>query len=165
MKNNYKVRAQKFIKMIYPYVRNCTNYDSYEIACAAIRCNYPRRRIDIAHGMSRVCFITSDYVVKIDYRKTQWGGCEDEIANYEFARQCGYEEYFAEITRFVFGGKTFYIMPRIENIDEDGDDAQWMIEDDRFNDWLTDNGFADLHSSNYGFKNGHVVIFDYACRQ
>ena len=29
--------------------------------------------------------------------------------------------------------------------------------------WCLDHEITDLHSGNYGFRNGHICIIDYAC--
>lgn len=166
MKSNYEVRAKKFIHALYPYVRDCSDFDDYELAVEKLRDDYPNRKILFSHGMTRVVFITSDYVIKIDYSPSNisyLGGCEAEMKLYRIAEQEGMSHLFAKISRYDYNGMTFYIMPRVNNIHEEKwvDAIYYMTEEEE--EWCEQHKIYDLHSSNYGFYNKHVVVFDYAC--
>ena len=85
MRNSYEVRAQRFVKMLAPYLNGCVRCYDYEDALEAFLSDHPYRRIHFDHGMTRVAFITADYVVKIDYDEDEvktFGGGEKEIAFY-----------------------------------------------------------------------------------
>lgn len=162
MRNNYEVRAQKFIKQIFPYLEGLTNHDDRSYAVYAFSLDH-NRKVYYSHGLSRYALITSDYVVKVDYNDTRWGNCEDEIDLYAEAEADGFDYLFAKITRYTYLGTNFYIMPRIYGIGKKFDDADWyMSEEER--DWCYNHDLCDLHNHNYGWKDGHVVIFDYAAR-
>ena len=163
MRNTYEVRAERFIHQLYDYICDCGNYR--EIENAISRFNYMNRRnVIFRHGLTRIAFITSDYVIKMDfgsgYNMTQFGGCENECRIYEEAVAEGYEYLFAKPTMVEYEGHNFYIMPRIRNIGRyDYDVSEYLTEEE--NDWVEERVF-DLHYRNYGWKDGHPVIFDYA---
>jgi hypothetical protein len=72
------------------------------------------------------------------------------------------ESLFAKISRYDYNGTAFYIMPRIHGVGKtDWDADEYLTEDE--NDWVYEH-VCDLHNGNYGWKDGHVVIFDYAAR-
>ena len=55
-------------------------------------------------------------------------------------------------------------MPRVRNID--GNRDEWATEfmtAEEYEYVCETLDLGDLHSDNYGFKNGKVIIFDYAC--
>ena len=162
MKSSYIIRAQKFIKSIAPYIAGYETVKEIRYGVDRFLFDHPNRIINVCSGISRVVLITADYVVKIDYHTHNhcFGDCESELEHYAQACEAGFGEYFAEITKFTYDGRDFYIMPRIGNIDEDDEDVYYHCPDD-LNDWLYDN-LCDMHSGNYGWKDGHVVIFDYA---
>jgi len=164
MKNSYKIRAIRFIEKLYPYIENCDDMWDYRKALAHFKYDNPHRNIRFAYGISRVAFITSDYVVKIDYDPEEIdriGGGNSEEQFYAFAKQRGYAHLLAEVSSFAYGTKVFYVMPRINGIGKYEDDVQWFLnEDDR--DFVDDYLF-DMHNLNYGWKNGYPVIVDYAC--
>lgn len=171
MKNDYKVRAQKFIEEFFPYIENKVNkrgtqYTHYvSDMCEAVLAfnTATHRRVMIDSGCSRTVFITSDYVVKIDrVNKAFCGNCQQEVRAYNFAKQEGFSHLFAEITPFKYKNTTFYIMPRIRNIREGRDEEALYasLNDEEYN-FIT-SYFDDLHGGNFGFKNGAPVIVDYA---
>ena len=163
MRNNYEVRAQKFIQQIFPYLEGCeNNHDEREYAILAFNHDY-NRKVMYKHGMTRYALITADYAVKVDYACTRWGNSEDEMKLYEEAVQDGFEYMFAKITRYTYLGINFYIMPRVYGIGKKFDDADWYMSEDE-KDWCYDHNLCDLHKYNYGWKDDHVVIFDYAAR-
>jgi hypothetical protein len=166
MKSNYKIRAMRFIEQIFPYIENCGEYVN-DYRKAVNRFNHTRsRRVILAHGISRVAFITSDYVVKMDYDPYEIervGGGESEEKFYAFAKMHGFSYLFAEVTSYTYHGKTFYIMPRIGGIGKYEDDVYWFltsVDRDFVEDYL-----YDMHNLNYGWKDGYPVIIDYACNK
>ena len=162
MKSNYEVRAQKFIRLIYDYLTECVDTYDFEIAVESFNHNH-HRHVMFSHGLTRVALITSDYVVKIDYDAYQvrrFGGGENECAFYRIAEQEGYGYLFAKVSRYQYRDITFYIMPRIKGIGRYEEDATEFMTDEE-NDWCFDHGLCDLHNFNYGWKNGHIIIFDY----
>ena len=164
MKNDYKVRAFNFLKSLYPYIENSLN-DPYECADKVMAFNEEKhRKVGIAWGSVRVAFISSDYVVKYDYDEVyakRYGGCEDEEEFYNFAKEKGFENLFAEISSFEYMGRTFYVMPRINmRASQEGERAEWYLEGAERD--FVDEYLYDLHDENFGWKNNHPVIFDYA---
>ena len=160
MKNPYYIRAEKFIRMIAPYVQNCHSMSAYERAYERIREKYPTRRIEFTSGACRVCFITSDYVIKIDYSPANiavFGGCEKEYSFYhDIAKNSSYNYLFAAITRYDYNDIPFYIMPRVFHVG----DTEWDFsegESDFIDEWV-----SDIHENNYGVYDGHLTIIDYA---
>ncbi len=159
---NYEERAKDFIHQIFPYLVDCTHHEDREWAVTSFNMDY-KRKVKYAHGISRYALITSDYVVKVDYATTRWGDSEDEMEVYQEALADGFEYLFAKISRYTYNGCTFYIMPRIYGIGKYIYDADEYLTPSE-NDWVSDH-VCDLHNENYGWKNGHVVIFDYAARR
>ena len=161
----YVIRARQFAALIYPFIRNCVTVDDFECAVEAFNATY-HRNVRMAHGQTRIALITSDYVLKIDYgtRQRMWGGCEEECRGYQMAFNDGYGYLFAPISRVMVNEKVYYIMPKITRIGEtyNGyDDAYEKVNYEESNYLL--NHFHDLHCRNYGWKDGHPVIVDYAC--
>lgn len=161
MRNSYEVRAKKFIHQIAPYLERVTDHDDREYAVNLFNFDH-NRRVSYAHGMTRYALITSDYVVKVDYATTRWGNSEDEMEIYEEAKQDGFDYLFAKISRYDYNGISFYIMPRIYGIGKKWYDADEYLTDEERH-WVYDH-VCDLHNENYGWKDGRVVIFDYAAR-
>ncbi len=165
MKTPYEIRAQKFIKDFFPFISECETYYQFSQAVAAY--NYVRRRhVFMAYGLTRIAFITSDYVVKINFARhdenfERFGDCETEIAVYQKAEHDGYEYLFAKISPYYYQEHNFYIMPRINGIGRYDDDAEEHLSYDEYL-WVYSH-VHDLHCNNYGWKNGHIVIIDYAC--
>lgn len=169
MKTSYKERAKKFIRDIYPYISfNLERHDFHNLDANVDRfCEQKHRRVRIAEGMSRTVLISSDYVVKMDRHlrpeDCSYGCSEGECRAYQAAVAAGFEYLLAKPTRYTYGVFTFYIMPRIRDIDP------WRPDDDFYReflsneelDWLDEN-INDLHSGNYGFVDGQPVMVDYA---
>lgn len=161
--SNYEVRAKKFIAKVYPYIKNCD--DSFDFSLAINRFNLEcHRNVQIASGSTRVVMITSDYVIKVDYDgwgKGRWGSCADEVRMYRKAKHDGFAHLFAKVTPVRKGyNRTFYIMPRIGGIAKKPCDADEYVDGDDY-DYLYEN-VGDLHNQNYGWKDGHIVMIDYA---
>lgn len=161
-KSSYVVRAQRFIRQIYDYIADCTTPEEF---CDAIDMfnNENHRKVDVSWGATRIVLITSDYVIKIDYDREEiqeWGGCADEYRFYQYAEDCGYEYLFAAIEPYEYENKTFYIMPRIYGIGHLRGYATDYLSGDEYN--FVVNHVNDLHDENFGIKNKHIIIIDYA---
>ncbi len=168
MKSDYRIRAQKFIKQIFPYIDGCM-YDNIEETIKRVQgfAKEKCRKVLVNNGSSRIAIITADYVIKWDrysHNKYEAGDCEKEYLTWRWLldENPGYAYLFAEITRFRFGGENFYIMPRVRGIDEDRHGYAYDYvegdEEEFLNEW-----FYDLHSGNFGIdRKGNVIIFDYA---
>lgn len=164
IKNDYKARAFNFFKALYPYIEKYLD-KPYTCAQAVEIFNAEKhRKVRVSWGSVRVAFITSDYVIKYDYDKMdakRYGGCKDEEKFYNFAKEKGFEGLFAEISSFEYMGHTFYVMPRINmRANQEGERAEYYLEGDERD--FVDEYLYDLHEENFGWKNNHVVIFDYA---
>ena len=164
MESSYELRAQRFIRDIFPFIKGCDHAYEYRHAVDAFNASR-HRKVSVEHGQTRVVLITSDYVVKIDYgtRARYYGGCEDELIMYNRAVEAGYDYLFAKISMYTYCGHDFYIMPRVEGIGEAEDEAYDLVTPEEC-DWLYDN-VNDLHCHNFGFVNGQVTLVDYACRE
>lgn len=160
---NYEERAMSFIRKFSAFIANCNSLDDYQSAVSQF--NYEcRRKVTFEHGQTRVVFITSDYVVKLDYNPDKihkWGGCEAEYCFYEEACQDGFSYLFAKITPYSYNGRTFYIMPKVEGIGMELWDADYYMNDEE-REWCENHGLTDLHNFNYGWDDTQIVIFDYA---
>lgn len=124
-------------------------------------------KIEYNNGVSRHVIILEDYVIKFDLGDTSglyFGGCEREVKGYEFACEHNMGYLFAPVTKYNYKGKTFYIMPRIEYVDDSLSDEVLFDELSDTEKNFLENYFDDLHSGNFGFNAfGEVKIFDYAC--
>lgn len=165
---NYEERAKDFIKAIFPYISDFT--DVYSVCDDVDTFNYDHnRKVRVNHGCARIALITSDYVVKFDFDEEEVeyvGGCDNEMELYAQAEADGFAYLFAKITEFAYNGRNFYIMPRIRGISEE---RNWKWFGDHFmteeeNAWCERHNLTDLHCNNYGFRNGHICIVDYGCR-
>lgn len=165
MKNDYEIRAQKFIMKIAPYLEDCIDTDDYEMALDSIREAMPNRKIWCASGCARTAFITSDYVVKVEHEKDAvecYGGGENEIRLYAEAVKDGMDYLFAKISPFSYAGRTYYIMPRIRGINEWSGKWAWNYMTTKEIHWCNEHGLDDLHCGNFGFRNHQLCIVDYA---
>jgi hypothetical protein len=162
MASSYEVRAIRFIKQIFSYLDDCRTMDDY--FNAVYRFNFDHsRKVRFAHGMTRIAFITSDYVIKLDYdpkNVKRWGGCEQEVKFYRMACEEGYGYLFAKIKPYYHRGRVFYIMPRVAGIGRSYNDADAYMTNEE-NAWCCDHELYDLHNENYGWKGKHIVIIDY----
>ena len=164
MKSDYITRAKKFVPFV---ARLLEEKNAREIKYTLYEYNYSHRRhISFASGLTRYAFITSDYVIKVDYNPTEiahFGGCEDEITVYNEAKQDNMEYLFAAITPYEYNGRTYYIMPRINGIGRTEEDAFYHMNRKEIK-WCREHGICDLHYLNYGWRNRHVCIIDYGER-
>ena len=164
IKSSYEVRARRFIEQFYGYICDCHSTGDFYDAVEAFNRAY-HRKVYCSNGCTRIAFITSDYVIKIDmpdiYEDDKiFGTCEDEIEFYNYAKNCGYEYLFAKIELYKYNNMTFYIMPRIYGVGYKNGHAEDYLEDEEYD--FVHNYCSDTHNENFGFKNGHVVIIDYA---
>lgn len=164
--SSYEVRAIKFIRQFAPFIADCKRVSEYNMAVNRFNKAY-NRKVKCDNGMTRIVFITSDYVIKIDYSQEnicKWGGCDSEVAFYNLAVKEGYGYLFAKSKPYYHNGRVFYIMPRIHGIGREFEDAdEYMTADEC--DWCWSHCLRDLHRYNYGWKDGHVVIFDYSANE
>lgn len=164
MKSNYIERAKKFVPVVYSILNNAFDLEEVE-ECVDDFNFYNKRKVIFTHGLTRMAFITSDYVIKFDYdpdATDHWGGSENEIAVYQQAEREGMDYLFAKITRFRYREYTFYIMPRIHGVERTDYDATEYMNADEY-DWCLEHGICDLHSGNYGWRNRHICLIDYGC--
>ena len=162
MANSYEVRAQKFIQQIFPMIEDFTDEDTV-INNVHMFNLLNHRKVRVASGLTRIALISSDYVIKFDYNNYNvsiWGGCENEIELYHQAETDGFDYLFAKITRYEYQGYKFYIMPRVYGIGRKEEDA-WDYMTEEESDWCEDHNLCDLHSFNYGWRNGHICLIDY----
>lgn len=169
MKKSYIERAMRMAELLSSYMEDYNNKSIY-VRCKMAALEYNRRHsrssMSVDNGSTRIAFIISDYVLKVDYREIKtYGNSETELEAWDFICKNGMEEYFAEITKYTSkSGITFYIMPRIKHIGEY--DEEWLFETLYKTDivaygFIQDN-FCDFHEENFGVKNGHPVVIDYA---
>ena len=167
IKTDYEVRAQAFIREFAPYLKGIriTKSNLYLVRDAVRRFNVDKKRsVKVANGASRIVFITSDYVVKLDYGITWAGNSKSELLGYLKAKEDGYEYLLAKISPFKCRNRNFYIMPRARvagTLTFKGQKRLWfkLTEDERK--YIRDN-FEDLHDSNWGSLSGKPVLIDYA---
>lgn len=168
MKSSYVERAERFIQQVASYIDGCTDYIDLNRAMCDFMMEHPRRNISVKHGMARMALVTSDYVIKMNY-DDDWvdsvGGCEEEMEFYATAESEGMGHLFAKITRYEYEGRKYYIMPRIHGIREDNWRDAYSYMSFAESKWCKSHKLYDLHSGNYGFRDGHVCIFDYGCTE
>ena len=170
MKKSYIERAMRMAEILSSYINSYSGIDSIYNKCSMAVKEYNIRHkhssISLESGSTRLAFIISDYVLKVDYQTIRsFGNSETELEAWDFIRENGMEEYFAEITKYVSkSGITFYIMPRIKHIGEY--DEEWFYDTlydiDIGAYYFIEDNFCDFHEGNFGIKNGHPVIIDYA---
>lgn len=164
MKSNYELRARKFIAELFPYLDGCYRARDYQRAASRYMIDHPHRKVNFCYGIARVVFVTSDYVIKIDYDDygvSAFGGCENELRFYSIAERDGMAYLFAKISYYSYMNRDFYIMPRVYGIGryEDSDAHEYMIEAE--SDWCEEHGVGDLHEYNYGWYKDRPIIIDY----
>lgn len=166
-KNDYEVRAKEFIKEFAPYLKGIrvTKSNSYKIHDAVRRFNVDKKRkVKVASGASRIAFITSDYVVKLDFGTTWAGNSKTEMLGYQQAQKDGYEYLLAKISLYKCRNRSFFIMPRArvaETLTWQGQKRLWDKLAEGEQRYIRDN-FGDLHSNNWGSLNGRPILIDYA---
>lgn len=161
MKSDYRTRAEKLIRQVYPYIKNCRTPDGVRKRIEEYNKEH-HSRILVRNGAARFALIYSDYVIKFDYGTAkEWaGGCEEEYQKYtEVIASSPYNYLFAEMTKIRINRKDIYIMPRVKGVGESC--RYWgnlTREELRFIKSVT----ADMHSGNYGRYNRKPKIIDYA---
>lgn len=170
MKKSYIERAMRMAEILSSYMDSYSEIDSIYNKCSVAVKEYNIRHkhssMSLESGSTRLAFIISDYVLKVDYQTIRsFGNSETELEAWNFICENGMEEYFAEITKYTSkSGIIFYIMPRIKHIGEY--DEEWFYDtlydiDIGAYHFIEDN-FCDFHEGNFGIKNGHPVVIDYA---
>ena len=168
MKSDYRIRAKKFLRSIFPYIDGYM-WDVDEVEYQVEKYNYDKsRHVSVRCGSARIALITSDYVIKWDYDNDcveEIGGCDDEYYAYQEAVKAGYEYLLAEATLIEYNGFSFMIMPRIKNIggENNGGDIQAYLTWDEYK-WVKKFN-KDIHSYNWGIRNGKACLIDYAFTQ
>ena len=158
---SYEERAKDFLKRVYPIISQYLT-DPEKIEDCMDKFNEKNdRNVVVCWGSARVALITSDYVIKWEYDTEQAyfiGGFENELNLYKKAQDDGFAYLFAEITPFEYRDFPFYIMPRIAG-GAYGNAWNCMTKEEA--NWCKKHRLEDLHSGNFGFRNGHLCIFDY----
>ena len=110
MRNSYEVRAERFIYQLYPYIQNCECYYDFDKAIKFFNIRN-RRKVIFAHGLTRVAFITSDYVVKMTFGRQDYinnfGDCEAEYHMYKRAERDGFDYLLAKPTLLEYNNIKF----------------------------------------------------------
>lgn len=168
MKSDYRIRAKKFLKSIFPYIEWCMR-DFDDVLYQVEKYNVDKKRhVIVSCGSARIALIISDYVIKWDYDDDcveEIGGCDDEYYAYQEAVKAGYEYLLAEATLIKYNGFSFMIMPRIKNIgrNNNGGDIKVYLTRDEYK-WIKKFN-KDIHSYNWGIRNGKACLIDYAFSQ
>lgn len=167
MKTPYTYRAEKFIKILFPYIQKelekKERFARNFYYCIQHFNEEKNRKVVLDSGASRIVFISSDYVVKVDLNEKSWAGTsEDEYKMYLFAQKEGFGHLFAPSTRIEYNGYFFYVMPRVHNIDEWRDEDYFYKElSEEEYDFIS--GFiCDIHGKNFGYLHQKLVLIDYA---
>lgn len=165
-KDSYLFRAWEYIKSFEPHVQNWTDTDAI-IEAIDKTFFHTGKNVKFEYGAVRFVLIGKDFVIKWDYNAEcaeGIGGCEDELRVYRQNMSSGYAHLLAPCSRVYWHGRYFYIMPRIDNIGKKAHhykEIQCFVSAAEFH-WLRNN-IGDLHSWNWGIKDGHAVVIDYAC--
>lgn len=170
MKKSYIERAMRMAELLSSYMEAYNKAESIYSKCKMAAFEYNKRHSRSAmrfnNGSTRFAFIISDYVLKVDYNEIKsYGNSETELEAWGFICENGMEKYFAKTTKYVSkSGIIFYIMPRISHVGEH--DEEWFFDtlykiDTEAYCFIEDN-FCDFHENNFGIKNGHPVMIDYA---
>lgn len=167
IKNDYVVRAQKFVRSFAPYIdKNQVTIDSMYSAARAFNKDY-NRKVRLDYGATRVVLLTSDYCIKIDKTDNKsnfWGNCEKEYKAYMRMKRLKCREVFCPIEKYTYNNMNYYIMPMCSKADDW--DVQMYDVANRLTAKQThfiNKHFKDLHSGNIGVLHGKPVIIDYAC--
>lgn len=167
IKNNYEVRAQKFIKEFAPYLKGIrvSKNNLYKIQSAVRQFNVDKKRnVKVSSGVSRVVLITSDYVIKLDLGTTWAGNSKSEMRAYVHAQSLGFEHLLAKITHYKHKNRNFYIMPRVKvayDLRYETRNRLYVSLSDEEKNYLREN-IDDMHDANWGSLNGEFIVIDYA---
>lgn len=165
---SYEERAKDFIKVFSPYCKGCKSRYDFEKAAYKFMSDHPNRKIRVEYGVSRVAFIISDYVIKVDYRHNDYkwaGNCASEYNSYLRFQKDGFDYLVAACSRYRCQNRYFYIMPKVNGIGNQNRDF-WKALNGKEEDYILLH-CLDLHSGNYGWsrKTGKPVIIDYAATE
>ena len=161
MKTDYQVRAEKFAHVLVKLFANCKYLEDFEYAVRQYN-NTHRYQLKIAHGISRIAIIRSDYVIKFHRRADFEGWAGDNTSErkmYEKAVDDGYDYLLAEINLVNVDDVQVAIMPRIYGIDSTYHYENYLTWDEQ--EWVEQN-IGDIHSKNFGIRNNTVCFVDYA---
>ena len=165
MKSDYRVRAMRMVDKLYFFMgEEIDNFDTISFRVFQAKLHDFNKKYNLhvrySYGISRLCFMCSDYVIKFDYDVSDFGGCLSEYQNYQQVKTDGYEEYFAEITPYTIGEDcTAWIMPLIRGI---GHPYNCFRNVPKEVVCYINKNFRDIHEFNYGLRDGHMVMIDYA---
>ena len=170
MKKSYIERAMRMAEILSSYMEKYNEVESIyrkgQMATQEYNNRHKHSSMGFESGSTRLAFIVSDYVLKVDYAEIEaYGNSESELKAWDFIRKNGMEKYFAEITKYVSkSGITFYIMPRINEVGEHRgcDFYEYLKENDAPAYYFILDYFEDIHDNNFGVKCRHPVIIDYA---
>ena len=161
MKTDYRVRAEKLLRQIYPFIKDCNSPEKLRKVIWQYNTEH-NANIIVHNGVSRCVLIYSDYVIKFDYGTAAvWaGGCEEEYVKYhDVIAPSPFRYLFAEIRKVIVNHKCFYIMPYVRGVGT----SDWYWNN------LTDEELkfiysvtSDMHSGNYGCYGRKPKIVDYA---
>ena len=158
---SYEERAIDFLKRIYPVIHD-TMDRPWRLERIIEEYNEQNRRdIHVYYGSARATLVTSDYVIKWEYDKDQAdfvGGFDNEFNLYYLAEQDGFAYLFAKLTPFEYRDTFFCIMPRVRGAKSSNGTAWKHLTDEEKN-WCKYHCLSDLHSGNYGFKDGKICIY------
>ena len=161
MKTDYKVRAEKFAHVLVRLFANCKYLEDFEYAVRQYNDTHCHQ-LKIAHGISRIAIIRSDYVIKFHRRADFEGWAGDNTSErkmYEKAVDDGYDYLLAEINLVNVDDVQVAIMPRIYGIDTTYHYEDYLTWDEQ--EWVEQN-IGDIHSKNFGIRNNTVCFVDYA---
>lgn len=164
-KNDYVIRAQKFVRSFAPYIDKRVTIRSMISAVNTFNADY-NRKVRLNYGASRVVFLTSDYCIKIDRAdgSDAWGNCEKEYKAYLRMKRLKCREVFCPIEKYTYNNVNYYIMPMCSKADDY--DVELCDITDRLTVKQThfiNEHFRDLHPGNIGMLHGKPIIIDYAC--
>lgn len=166
---DYREDAKEFIRSsLSLYLRNAFN----EEECVSFTKVYNvisryntvhRSSLKVSAGFARVAIIGYGWVIKLDQKISCAGNCQEEVIAYEMIKRNGFSYLFAEPTSFFYQGHTYYIYPKIENIDPKRTMHDLYNALDEEESEFLDDYFSDLHGGNFGFDTlGNPIIIDYA---
>lgn len=161
MRTNYRTRAEKLLRRIYPFIKNCNSPEKLRKVIRQYNAEH-NARIIVCNGAARCALVYSDYVIKFDYGTAAvWaGGCEEEYTKYhDVIAHSSFRYLFAEIEKVVINRKCFYIMPRVRDVGA-SHNYWYNLTGEELN--FIHSVTSDMHSGNYGHYRRKPKIVDYA---
>ena len=106
MKKSYIERAMRMAETLSSYMESYSEtmsiYNKCNMAAKEYNIRHKHSFMGFENGSTRLAFIISDYVLKVDYRTIKsYGNSETELKAWDFICKNGMEEYFAEITKYT----------------------------------------------------------------